>query len=523
MGVSESVASAPVSSTVRPPPLSGRDDAFGTHYDLGAVLGKGSQGVVHACTHRKSGKQYAVKVMDYSTSRNAWQTYRREIDLCKMARALHVIAVLAEFADVESCYVVMKRFAGHLRKCLKWTANQLNCPRLDEGALRSFARQGLSAIAYLHEQTIAHRDVKAHNFFVDRLDLRNGEFRVVLGDLGLAKRLEPGRCLSSQVGTRKYWAPELYNRMYWHAVDVFALGVTLFLAATLEYPFVDEAHTQSRDVAADGGVPDGLSLNARDLLLRMLIKDPYSRPSAAESQCHPWFWGHLELESTELTLPDVGTDCYHCRHPPGTLAEAMVFQASASQALAGAFSVESAVLLREEPFYFNGAYSGDEIMCNRVSWGLSCWSCMPTAPVCPVSKIGTTSFGGGIQKRQRRPRHPQPCETTPVVEIVFSDQDVTQQVAMRTEEFVGVANEGDCSVPEEALPTVHRMTLDEALAGATKPMLPSIRIKTPPSGDTAGDAPDVACDEHAVEANDGAGNGVSCAAGEDHTEAKAFT
>lgn len=270
-------------------PCSCEESAFHSKYVVGKMLGKGSQGKVHICVERKTGQTRAVKIIDRSW-RAAWTTYRREVELCKAASSSHVISIFEEFVDNSYCYVVMERLEGHLRKGLKWVAKECGgaTSPLGEDNLRNVVRQTLVAIQHLHSCSIIHRDVKSHNLLVDRLDLRDERCRVVLGDLGLARRLEPGRFLCSQVGTRKYWAPELYEKKYWHVVDVFAVGVLIFLATCSSYPFLDEEQTRNRDIWKEGVVPPVLGEEAQGFLRLLLQKDPQLRPSASELLDHKW-------------------------------------------------------------------------------------------------------------------------------------------------------------------------------------------------------------------------------------------
>jgi len=274
-------------------PECGCGESFHTKYELGRLLGKGSQGKVHLCVHKETGAVRAVKVSDRMAKTAAWVTYKREVELSQSACGSNVVAVLEEFTDRSCCYMVMEKFEGHLRKGMKWVAKECagkKAAGLGDGVLRSILGQALKGIEHLHEADIVHRDVKAHNLLIDRLDIRDPSCRVVLGDLGLARRLKHGRLLSSQVGTRKYWAPELYEKRYWHVVDVFALGVLLFLAICSVYPFYDEEQTRKRDVFAEGAVPvDGLRSAAVDFMRRCLEKDPSQRPTAAQLAKHHWF------------------------------------------------------------------------------------------------------------------------------------------------------------------------------------------------------------------------------------------
>mmetsp|Transcript_49980 Transcript_49980/g.119287 ORF Transcript_49980/g.119287 Transcript_49980/m.119287 type:complete len:398 (-) Transcript_49980:150-1343(-) len=262
---------------------------FGKRYTLGKQIGKGSQGVVHLCHDRESGACKAVKMLD-RRNKTAWATYKREVELSQATTGKNIASVMEEFVDAERCYVIMEKFEGHLRKALKWVAkeNGDEAAGLDAYSLSNVVRQVLSAILHLHTCGVVHRDVKAHNLLIDRYDLRDSKCRIVLSDFGLARRLEPGRFLCAQVGTRKYWAPELYEKKYWHVVDVFAVGVLMFLAASNMYPYQDEDQTRTRDVFDQDLVPPEVPQEAVSFMQLCLTKDPNFRPSAAELGQHPW-------------------------------------------------------------------------------------------------------------------------------------------------------------------------------------------------------------------------------------------
>lgn len=283
---------------------------FHSYYDLGRELGKGAQGRVYLCVDRRDGAERAVKIIDRA-SKSAWEVYRREVDMCREVSSACVVSVVAEFADQGSCYVVMEKYAGHIRKGLKFVAKARAAsggarePVLPCRELRRIVRQVMGAVVHLHLHDIVHRDVKAHNIFMDRLDLRDAGCRVVLGDFGLARRLDQGYLLSAQVGTRKYWAPELYAKRYQHLIDVFAVGVLVFLAGCGSYPYATEEETLERNHFAEGPVA-GLDEDAVDFLRLCLQKDPAERPSAKAAAAHAWLCPWEDESNAVLDAPRFG-------------------------------------------------------------------------------------------------------------------------------------------------------------------------------------------------------------------------
>ncbi|KAH8092432.1 serine/threonine kinase [Aureococcus anophagefferens] len=92
---------------------------------------------------------------------------------------------------------------------------------LDWGLRLRVAKELASALAYLHGRELLHRDVKAANVFLD------GDYRVKLGDFGMATACGDGGRASTLCGTEAYMAPELLldgGEGYGAAVDVFAFA-----------------------------------------------------------------------------------------------------------------------------------------------------------------------------------------------------------------------------------------------------------------------------------------------------------
>lgn len=91
----------------------------------------------------------------------------------------------------------------------------------------------LRAVKYLHKQNIVHRDIKLENFVI-----ADGE-EVKLCDFGISVNLkEPKEHLQDMCGTKNYMAPEVYDMDYDNKVDIWSLGVVMYVMLSGgEFPF----------------------------------------------------------------------------------------------------------------------------------------------------------------------------------------------------------------------------------------------------------------------------------------------
>jgi len=225
------------------------------------------QGHVYLATSFADGQQHVVKRYQKKDLVDPRRRYsvQNEVEIQASLDHPH-IARLEQVYESESRidFVIEHLSGGDLHDRL---ADRL----LSESEAARVMFQLLSAVAYLHERGIIHRDVKLENVGIA------GSGHIKLLDFGLATRWDHKTKLSQRVGTYMCLAPEVLtgSGLYSDKVDIWAAGIMMYEMLT-GYSEFDVS--KCRD----------LSKSALELLRLLLTWDPDERPSAAAALRHPW-------------------------------------------------------------------------------------------------------------------------------------------------------------------------------------------------------------------------------------------
>ena len=238
-------------------------------YELQSKLGTGQFSDVFSAKKRSTGDMLAIKrVRTAGAPRAVRDALRVEVAVMRLARHPHVMRLEELYEDINAVHLVMPLVARGDLKAIMATGDA-DC--WGESNARKILRPLCSAVAYLHELGVVHRDVKPENILI-------GE-DVVLCDFGLSALVRPGQRLTASVGTPQYVAPEIVlQSAYDYKVDTWAIGVVLFLLVSGNHPFddSDDARIARKVVQCDLRAlrTDSLwrssSRNCRDLVARLL-------------------------------------------------------------------------------------------------------------------------------------------------------------------------------------------------------------------------------------------------------------
>ena len=137
--------------------------------------------------------------------------------------------------------------------------------------MRNYAKQILSAMLYLHENRILHRDLKPQNILLYK-------DQVKICDFGFAKKMSAStNFLQSLKGTPLYIAPEIIReKPYTHKVDVWSFGIILFELFTGNPAFhaTNYPALKPKILHDSPKYPSNMPVELRDLISGTLEKNP---------------------------------------------------------------------------------------------------------------------------------------------------------------------------------------------------------------------------------------------------------
>jgi len=154
-------------------------------------------------------------------------------------------------------------------------------------------RNMLGALDFMHQHKVVHRDLKPENLI---LASKKNDFDLRIADFGLASFVEDGELLKLRCGSPGYVAPEILEDLgYAESSDIFGAGVILYVLLTGRPVFrgynLNEILLKNKrcEVEYPAKYWSKISEKAKDLVSKMLAKDPKERISTTDALKHSWF------------------------------------------------------------------------------------------------------------------------------------------------------------------------------------------------------------------------------------------
>ncbi|KAE9616087.1 hypothetical protein Lal_00017747 [Lupinus albus] len=262
-------------------------EALKNSYELFEEIGRGKFGTVFRCYNPTTKKSHAAKIIHKhlltdSTDRMCLENESKFMTY--LSPHPNILQISDVFEDNESLSIVSELCQPNFTLLDRIT----NHPLSDLEAA-SMMKNLLEAVSYCHKLGISHRDIKPENILFDSW----GNLKVC--DFGSAEWFSDGRKMKGIVGTPCYVAPEvLLGREYNEKVDIWSSGVIMYMMLSGIPPFYGDSAVQIFEAVIRGNLRfptqifKNVSSSAKDLMRKMICRDPSRRISAEDALRHPW-------------------------------------------------------------------------------------------------------------------------------------------------------------------------------------------------------------------------------------------
>ncbi|XP_066256017.1 maternal embryonic leucine zipper kinase-like isoform X1 [Euwallacea similis] len=275
-------------------------------YETEKTIGCGGFAKVKLATHLATGEKVAIKIMDKKFLGDDLHRVTLELQALKSLSHNNICQLYQVIDTATHFFLVMEYCSGG-----ELFDHIVEKNRLTESESRTFFRQIVSAVAYLHSLGYAHRDLKPENVLLDK------QQNLKLIDFGLCAKPEGGmeNPLFTSCGSPTYAAPELIlgQQYLGQEVDVWAMGVLLYALLTGSLPFDDLNIDNLYRKILNGKYeePRYISRESRKLIRAMLQVDPKKRIKISDLLDHSWLTlGVLEAVDFRSKIPSgLDRDC----------------------------------------------------------------------------------------------------------------------------------------------------------------------------------------------------------------------
>ncbi len=199
-------------------------------YTLERLLGQGGYAFVFAA-RQPDGTPVAIKVLKprYAGDPQFESRFRNESETAAKLEHPHIIRIRSVAKSGEHVYFAMDLCADSLG------ARIVREGPLPEDDILRLARDITAGLEFAHRQGVIHRDLKPDNVLI------RSDGAAILTDFGIARAVSgyiASTGVNMTIGTPHYLSPEqAQGRPLDQRADFYALGVTLYKAATGDVPF----------------------------------------------------------------------------------------------------------------------------------------------------------------------------------------------------------------------------------------------------------------------------------------------
>eukprot|EP01084_Bolivina_argentea_P257652 434122_1 len=265
--------------------ITGPTPPFNDHFKKLKQLGEPGQfGITYRCEQKKTGKRYAVKLLNKNRFYRIPHKYRPrylramhdEIDILSTLSHPNIIKLHNVYEDKTTLYIVMEECTGG-----ELFQRIVEKGQYTENEAAKVIKQLLLALKYMHEENqIVHCDLKPDNIlFLDK----SPDSLIKIIDFGMSKVLPRLQYLTHLCGTPYYTAPEVIrDKKYNHACDMWSVGVICYVLIFGYPPFYVD--------------PEKYGKHERKAIYNKIRRGFIARIRSTEKHGYgPWFPDHIPV------------------------------------------------------------------------------------------------------------------------------------------------------------------------------------------------------------------------------------
>jgi serine/threonine protein kinase len=256
-------------------------------YRLDELIGEGGIGAVFRAHDTVLQRDVAIKVLrpEFEQHNNFRQRFLNEARTAARLDHPGIVRVHDFGQDGDWLYIVMEYIQGdNLRTMLQNLRSQNKWVVLPEAV--GIVQQVCSALDYVHNQGVVHRDIKPDNLMLKPEPGNGLPYRVVITDLGLARLLAEEDLTDKGVtmGTPGYMSPEqARGEVTGPQSEVYSLGILLYELSVGRLPFPAKTISEAVRYHREEPIPEPRSLRPdlpealEQVIMKALDKDPGAR------------------------------------------------------------------------------------------------------------------------------------------------------------------------------------------------------------------------------------------------------
>ncbi|MCO5602372.1 hypothetical protein L7F22_056503 [Adiantum nelumboides] len=254
--------------------------------------------------HQATGELFACKSISKRklAHKEDIEDVRREVQIMHhLTDHPNIVELKGSYEDKNAVHLVMELCAGG-----ELFDRIIAKGKYTEREAAAVCRTIVQIIQTCHSLGVMHRDLKPENFIILN---KSEDSPLKTIDFGLSVFFKPGDVFKDVVGSAYYVAPKVLRRHYGPEVDVWSIGVILYILLSGILPFWVEKEQGIFDAIMKGHVDFTsdpwllISSRAKDLIRKMLNQNVKERIGMQATLNHPWI--RVDGEAPDRPLDNI--------------------------------------------------------------------------------------------------------------------------------------------------------------------------------------------------------------------------